>query len=127
MNERIDSLNCLGEAVITAREEDRVEAEGRIPQDLELFQDHFPAFPVLPGVLTVDILKKVVEHVTDAQSWKLEGITRVKFSSYLRPGGAWRSELRLKKKEADSMIWQGKLFDSDKAAAAAQLTYKRMK
>lgn len=121
----IKSLDCLGGGVLVLQDADRLEAEGTIAGDLELFQDHFPAFPVLPGVLTVDILKKTAESVMETGKWQLESISRVKFSSFLRPGGAWKSELTLKKSDTDSMTWQGRLYDSDKAAASLQLQYKR--
>lgn len=125
MTQSIKSLDCLGGGVLVSQSADRLEAEGRIAGDLELFQDHFPAFPVLPGVLTVDILKRIAESAMEAGKWRLESISRVKFSSFLRPGGAWKSELILKNSDTDGMTWQGKLYDSDKAAASVQLRYKR--
>ena len=38
-----------------------IAAQGTVPQSAEFFQDHFPDFPVLPGVLMLEILKQTAE------------------------------------------------------------------
>jgi len=121
------SLGSLGEVSVQVVEDNKIEAQGRVPQDLELFKDHFPAFPVLPGVLTVDILKKIIEFSIDSSQWQFESVCRVKFSSYLRPGDVWRSELILKKIENEVITWQGRVLGTEKAAASAQLQFKKVK
>ena len=38
----------------------RIRARGRIAEDAAFFQDHFPDFPILPGVLALEIFRKIV-------------------------------------------------------------------
>jgi 3-hydroxyacyl-[acyl-carrier-protein] dehydratase len=69
----------------------RVVATRRIPEDLELFQDHFAGFPVMPGVLLVEMMGQAIAKALDAQKLPrgkalLAKILSASFRDWVRPG-----------------------------------------
>ena len=98
---------------------------GVIPRNAEFFQDHFPEFPVLPGVLALDILKQAVERCLD-KNWTLTAIRNVKFSSYLRPGDTWESEVKCAPgNEAEKTEWTARLYHEGRPAVMAKMVFER--
>ena len=90
-------------------------AEGVVPSDAEFFKDHFPDFPVLPGVLALEILRKVVECCFEKQEAearkraRIKGVRGVKFSHYLRPGDRWTCRVERLGDERAGFQWKGEL------------------
>ena len=104
-----------------------VAASGHIPEKSEFFKDHFPALPVLPGVLALEMLKQTAESYlrsTDAnqQHFFLKQIRATKFSIYLKPGDEWESQLELVSEEHGETHWNARLFHKGQVAVTAQLT-----
>src|SRR4051794_32823666 len=84
--DRIVSLTA-GESVIATR---------TVPMDEDYFQDHFPGFPVVPGVLLTETMGQVAAKCLDAQRLPrgkamLARILSASFRQWVRPG----DELRL--------------------------------
>lgn len=105
----------------------KMKARGKVPADLALFQDHFPGFPVLPGVLALEILKRSIEMCLGLKSSgnrvQLAGVENVRFQYFLRPGEAWESDvLRLTPEGQRPVRWKGRLTVQGKSAVNAQLT-----
>ena len=70
---------------------ERVLATSVIPVDLELFQDHFPGFPVMPGVLLTEMMGQAAAKCLDAQRQPrgkalLAKILSASFRDWVRPG-----------------------------------------
>ena len=105
------------EAANLAVEGQKIKAAGTLPKDAEFFKDHFPRFPILPGVLMLEVLKKAAENALK-KKLSIDAVKNVKFAAFLRPGDAWEAELELSGGPAK---WEcrGKLFQSGKAAASA--------
>ena len=68
---------------------------------MDLLDDHFPGFPVLPGVLLLGSLAElaaiVEESTTDetaAPALQLGGATRVQFRTFVRPGDVLQLEAK---------------------------------
>ncbi|MCM8775601.1 MAG: hypothetical protein NC930_04525 [Candidatus Omnitrophica bacterium] len=105
-----------------------IAASGHIPEQSEFFQDHFPGFPVLPGVLALEMLKKTAEHylsVTNAEDqgyYFLKQIRATRFLTYLKPGDEWESRLHLMSSEGNQTRWKAELFHKGKVAVTAELT-----
>jgi len=104
-----------------------IAAMGRIPQQSEFFQDHFPGYPVLPGVLALEMLKQTAEcylkktAAAQGDHYYLRQIRATKFHLYLKPGDEWESRLTLLSHEGEKSQWNAKLFHKGKVAVSAQL------
>jgi 3-hydroxyacyl-[acyl-carrier-protein] dehydratase len=68
-----------------------VEAEKTLPATEELFLDHFPGFPVVPGVLLTEMLGQAagkclnVQHLPRGNAMLAE-IRNARFRQWVRPG-----------------------------------------
>jgi 3-hydroxyacyl-[acyl-carrier-protein] dehydratase len=60
-----------------------------VPMTLDVFDTHFPLFPVLPGVLVLGSLAALgallLREATDT-SWRLTGVERIRCRRFVRPG-----------------------------------------
>jgi 3-hydroxyacyl-[acyl-carrier-protein] dehydratase len=69
----------------------RVQASRRIPEDEDYFQDHFPGFPVVPGVLLTEMMGQAAAKALDAErrprgKAMLAKILSASFRQWVRPG-----------------------------------------
>ena len=115
------------EEVLWVKPGEGIAATGHIPQDAEFFKDHFPGFPVLPGVLALEMLRISAEFYFRSQgiedaALRMRRLSAVRFSKYLQPGDTWQSELLLKPgAEAPLSLWAGRLFCHGEVAVTARL------
>jgi len=113
--------------IVWSRPGEGISARGHIPEKSEFFQDHFPGFPVLPGVLAIEMLKQTAEHYLhelDAihqERFFLKQIRATKFHIYLKPGDVWESRLELVSSQNHETVWNARLFHQGKLAVSAQL------
>jgi 3-hydroxyacyl-[acyl-carrier-protein] dehydratase len=121
------------EKVLWVKEGEGITACGRIPEDSAFFQDHFPGFPVLPGVLALEMLKQTAERYLEAlpgsegQHYFLKQIRATRFSKYLRPGDEWESRLTLTQTAGEETSWDAKLFHLGEVAVSAKLVLAKVK
>jgi 3-hydroxyacyl-[acyl-carrier-protein] dehydratase len=94
----------------------------------EYLADHFPTFPIMPGVLQ---LQAIVEagswllRLTDnyAQSvWVLREARNVKYGNLVLPGRAMTLSVELTKRDADTATFRGKAEVDGQSAVSAQVT-----
>lgn len=103
-----------------------IAAAGRIPKEAEFFQDHFPGFPILPGVLALEMLKQTAEsyvrhfHPDQKLRFILKEVRAVKFSRYLKPNDEWESRLALKESSETETRWEAQLFHGGEQAVTAK-------
>jgi len=115
------------EKILWCKAGEGIAACGKIPEESEIFQDHFPEFPVLPGVLALEMLKKTAEHYLrevhgdENEHYYLKQINSTKFHSYLRPGDAWESRLELIATEGRETHWSAQLLSQGKVAVSAKI------
>ena len=79
--DRIEQL-VPGESVVAAR---------TVPHDEDYFQDHFPGFPVVPGVLLTETMGQAAAKCLDAERRErgkamLARILSASFRQWVRPG-----------------------------------------
>jgi 3-hydroxyacyl-[acyl-carrier-protein] dehydratase len=121
------------EKVLWVKEGEGITACGRIPADSEFFRDHFPGFPVLPGVLALEMLKQTAERYLESLSgslgshYFLKQIRATRFTKYLRPGDEWESRLMLTQSAGEETTWDAKLYYHGEVAVSAKLTLAKVK
>lgn len=100
---------------VLERADDRVVALKQVTLAEEYLQDHFPGFPVLPGVLMIEALVQsarllLEERVSaaDPRRWVLGGVKAVKYGALVRPGDALVIEVARQRDEPDgSVLFRG--------------------
>ena len=123
---------CLG-SVLWLKPGEGIAASGIVPKDAEFFQDHFPGFPVLPGVLGLEILKQTAEWYirqvgeTEAKKFRLVKVSGVKFTQYLKPGDAWESHLEIVSTEDGQTTWKARLIHQGQPAVTARLVLEEIR
>ena len=96
----------------------------------EYLADHFPTFPVLPGVMMLEALVQtaaMLVRVTNDFSQStivLREARNIKFKSFLKPGNILRMELVAKKIEAGESSFVGSGFVDDRPTVEARLKLK---
>ena len=120
--------NLSVEKILWIKHGQGIAATGRIPKESEFFKDHFPAFPVLPGVLALEMLKQTAECYLRAEEesrerhFFLKQIRATRFSIYLKPGDEWESRLELVSEDQGQTHWNGRLLHKGQTAVTGQLT-----
>lgn len=121
------------EKVLWIKPGEGIAACGCIPKESEFFKDHFPDFPVLPGVLALEMLKQTAERYLASladgkgQHYYLKQIRATRFSKYLRPGDEWESRLTLTQSAGEETMWDAKLLYRGEVAVSAKLTLAKVK
>lgn len=82
----------------------------------EYLQDHFPGFPVLPGVFMIEAMVQAARRLVEttpalsahaAPRLVLGGVRAVKYGRFVRPGETLVVDVALHKHEADTFEFKG--------------------
>jgi len=79
----------------------------------EYLQDHFPGFPVLPGVMMLETLAQAARKLAAAQEGCpkrpliIQRVRGVKYANMVRPGQQLIVEVSLKKRNGDQFDFVG--------------------
>ena len=57
-----------------------------VPEPLSYLEGHFPGFPVLPGVATIDVTLEAIRRVLGVPSVRLKKLQGAKFKQPICPG-----------------------------------------
>jgi 3-hydroxyacyl-[acyl-carrier-protein] dehydratase len=99
-------------------------AAGTIESSEAFFQDHFPAFPVVPGVLMIELLKTTAEKSLKQEAphklYRLLEIRNVKYSDFLKPGEAWQAEVEKTGNSGEVTEWKGQLLKNGRPICTAK-------
>lgn len=116
----IDKIETIepGERIVTSKAVTLAE---------EYLQDHFPTFPILPGVL-------MIEAMTQSAAWllrvkqdfansivTLKTARNVRYSYFLRPGSTLRCEVKTTKIDGEVAKFSGTGHVDDRLAVSAKL------
>ena len=93
----------------------------------EYLSDHFPGFPVLPGVLMIEALVQtaaMLVRVTNDFAHSIVVLSEarnVKYKSFVKPGNVLRMELEAKKIDDQSSSFIGAAYVEDQPMMEARL------
>lgn len=83
---------------------DRIVTLKQVTAAEEYLQDHFPTFPVLPGVLMLEAMVQAARRLCDARGQPrmvLGQVRALKYARFVKPGCALRVEVSLHKYHDD--------------------------
>jgi 3-hydroxyacyl-[acyl-carrier-protein] dehydratase len=94
-----------------------------VPNTLDIFDSHFPRFPVLPGVLILGSLGELAERhleLKTRQRWRLARATTIQFRLFVQPGDQMLLAVDLKEFSATSALYSATVKVNDKAVTVVR-------
>lgn len=101
----------------------------------EYLQDHFPGFPVLPGVMMLEAMVQAARRLLGGAPaeapWVLGRVRGLKYGRFVKPGATIRVEVeRIKEGEGGSIELRGEVRvlepeGGEAVAASGKLTMRR--
>jgi 3-hydroxyacyl-[acyl-carrier-protein] dehydratase len=90
----------------------------------EIFKGHFPGNPLLPGACTVQIIKELVEHVSE-KDLMISDAGTIKYISFINPEEIWilDIDLQLKEKEEGRLFCNASVYSGEKAFCSFKGTF----
>jgi len=73
-----------GEISITKTRDNTIHAEFFFPNDLPVFQGHFPGMPLLPGIFQIEMVRYALEKGT-GRKYRVKSIKKTKFTDQILP------------------------------------------
>lgn len=93
---------------------DRVVTVKNVSAAEEYLGDHFPTFPVLPGVMMLEALVQAARHLLEADTatagrgpWVLAEVKQVRYGNMVRPGEQLQLTVDRTRSEDDRQTFKG--------------------
>lgn len=113
---------------ITVLEDDHAETSKYIPEDLPVFEGHYPGNPIVPGVILCEavfqtgavLMGHIIEndHSLKGKTPVLTRIENAKFKRIVRPGDTLKIIVDLKETVSTVSFFKGKLLVDGKLAVS---------
>lgn len=105
---------------VIERTDDSIVTVKNVTSAEEYLGDHFPSFPILPGVMMLECMVQAARELagSDGGPLVLGEVRNVKYGNMVRPGQQLRVEVSVKKRDNDTVSFQGKgTVDGDTAVS----------
>ncbi|HRD65450.1 MAG TPA: 3-hydroxyacyl-ACP dehydratase FabZ family protein [Candidatus Competibacter sp.] len=104
------------------------EAEKSLPISEELFRDHFPGFPVVPGVLLIEMMGQTAAKALNVQKLPrgnamLGEVRNARFRQWVKPGEVIRLSAEIAKNQEDFAIAKCQAVVGGKKVGSAELLF----
>lgn len=111
--------------------EDRIVTLKAVSGGEEYLADHFPTFPVLPGVLMLEAMvqaaRRFLEHRGQtAKPWVLSRVRALKYGRFVKPGEVLRVEVSLGGLKDGVWDFKGQVSVDGEAAASGRLNLRAL-
>lgn len=110
---------------------ERITASRTLRAEEEYLKDHFPLFPVMPGVLMLEALYQAACHlirVTDdfqCSVLTLKEAKNVKFADFMEPGDTLTIQVELLKNDKETASLKASATKGDSTAVSARLVVSK--
>jgi 3-hydroxyacyl-[acyl-carrier-protein] dehydratase len=103
-------------------------AEKSPPASEELFQDHFPGFPVVPGVLLIEMMGQTAAKALNALrlprgNAMLGEVRGARFRQWVKPGEVIRLSAEIERDQGDFAIAKCQAAVAGKKVGSAELLF----
>ena len=121
----VDRITALDPEARTIR------ADCSVPEQSPVFEGHFPAYPILPGVLMIETMAQtggwliMVLQRYDRMAF-LAQVKLAKMRAFVRPGDALTSEATLVHDGSGYAVASARLLKGDACVAEADITFRVM-
>ena len=89
---------------VLEQSQDHIRAVKQVSASEEYLADHFPGFPILPGVMMIEVLVQAARTVLEARGanrYVLGEVKAMKYGTMVRPGEALEVQVDLLKEQDD--------------------------
>ena len=95
---------------ILEQEENRIVVVKNVTNAEEYLQDHFPTFPVLPGVLMLEVLVQAARRLLGDEGRRhvLGKVSATRYGTFVQPGESMWAEVELVKGDSETGFFQFK-------------------
>lgn len=106
-----------------------VRAACQVPKESPVFEGHFPGYPILPGVLMIEMMAQtggwlVLALGRFAHMAFLAKVSEAKLRGFVDPGTALTAESRLVHDGSGYAVASGRLTRDGRNVAEAEITYR---
>ena len=122
--------------VIHERSDERIVTSKAVTTAEEYLGDHFPGFPVLPGVMMLEAMVQAARKLLElgdnpapgavAGGWVLAEVRNVRYGNMVRPGQLLTITVEKLKSDGDRHSFQGKGMVGDQQAVQGRFTLRPM-
>ncbi len=112
---------------------EKITASRTLRAEEEYLKDHFPLFPVMPGVLMLEALYQAACHLVRATDnfecsvLTLKEAKNVKFADFMEPGDTLEIVVELVKNDSESASLKASATKGDSTAVSARLVVGKMR
>lgn len=115
---------------VLQRDESSLSAVKNVSAAEEYLGDHFPGFPILPGVMMLETLAQAGRHFASASEdppdrpLVISEVRNVRYGGMVRPGESLNVEVTLRKREGHTYDFQGTGKVGDQVAVQGRFQLK---
>lgn len=100
-----------------------------VPETSPVFDGHFPGYPILPGVLMIEMMAQTGGWLAMAlcrfeRMAFLAQVKEAKLRSFVTPGRSLQTEVRLVHEGSGFAVAAGRIRADDRPVADAEITYR---